>query len=166
MKLYNLYKEVILEWLITENVGKQQIIDTINGEYANNGRKFIRRVEIHYNGDEVKDANGNITTQGKGWRQIVVHALGTHATSGREVIRAYQGFGDSKRKPREPHGWKLFLVDRITSWKPLNVKHWGPIEIDGQLTNMNGDNSMTGEVLVVNFDEIDVADKNDEIENF
>lgn len=166
MKLYNLYEEVILEGLITEGVSSQQVVDTINGEYANNGRKFIRRIEIHYDGDDVTDENGNVKREGKGWRQIVVHAFGRHKTSGRDVIRAYQGFGDSLREPRAPHGWKLFRLDRITNWKPLNVKHWRPIEIDGQPTNMQGDRSMTGQVLVANFDERQVADKNDEIKDY
>lgn len=167
MKLYNLYEEVILEGLITEGVSTQQVINTIDGEYAKNGRKFIRRIEIHYDGDDVVDKFGNVTREGKGWRQILVHAYGRHKHSGREVIRAYQGFGDSLRTPREPQGWKLFRLDRITHWKPLNVKHWGPIEIAGQPTNMEGDKLMSGPVKVVNYDSKDFTDnKDDDIKDF
>lgn len=163
MKLYNLYEEIILEGLITEGVNTQQIIDTIDGEYANNGKKFIRRIRINYDGDDVTDKFGNTTREGKGWRNIVVHALGRLKNGGREVIRAYQVYGDSLRQPNNPDGWKLFRVDRISHWEPTNLKYWEPIEIAGQPTNMTGDNSMVGEVKVVNFNSRAVDNKNDSI---
>jgi len=161
MKLYNLYEEVILEGLITESVSTDQIIDTIDGEYANNGKKFIRRIRIHYDGDDVTDKFGNTTREGKGWRNIVVHAYGRLKNGGREAIRAYQVYGDSLRKPESPSGWKLFRLDRISHWEPTNLKYWEPIEVAGQKTNMIGDDSMVGEVKVVNFDSkgSDVNDK-------
>ena len=154
MKLYNLFEEVILEGLITEGVNTDQIINTIDGEYANNGKKFIRRIKIHYDGDDVTDKFGNTTREGKGWRNIVVHAYGKLKNGGREAIRAYQVYGDSLRNSEEPSGWKLFRLDRIT--------HWEPIEITGQPTNLSGDNSMVGEVRVVNF-EPKGSDVNDKI---
>lgn len=161
MKLYNLYEEVILEGLITESVSTDQIINTIDGEYANNGKKFIRRIRIHYDGDDVTDKFGNTTREGKGWRNIVVHAYGKLKNGGREAIRAYQVYGDSLRKPESPAGWKLFRLDRISHWEPTNLKYWEPIEVAGQKTNMVGDDSMVGEVKVVNFDSkgSDVNDK-------
>lgn len=156
MKLYNLFEEVILEGLITEGVSTQQIIDTIDGEYARNGKKFIRRIRIHYDGDDVKDKFGNVTREGKGWRNIVVHAYGRLKNGGREAIRAYQVYGDSLRNEQNPEGWKLFRLDRISHWEPTNLKYWEPIEIAGQPTNMEGDNSMIGsveggEIKVVDF---------------
>ncbi len=162
MKLYNLYEEVILEGLITEGVNTDQIINTIDGEYANNGKKFIRRIKIHYDGDDVTDKFGNTTREGKGWRNIVVHAYGKLKNGGREAIRAYQVYGDSLRTPQAPSGWKLFRVDRISHWEPTNLKYWEPLEIAGQPTNMNGDDSMVGEVKVVNFDS-NGSDVNDKI---
>lgn len=162
MKLYNLYEEVILEGLITESVSTDQVIKAIDGEYANNGKKFIRRIRINYDGDDVKDKFGNTTIEGKGWRNIVVHAYGKHKLHpNREVIRAYQVHGDSLRTPDSPNGWKLFRLDRISKWMPTKLKYWGPIEIEGQDTNMLGDKSMTGKVTVVNFDPkgSDVNDK-------
>ena len=167
MRLYNLYEEVILEGLITEGVNTDQIISAIDGEYANNGKKFIRRVKIHYDGDDATDKFGNVTREGKGWRDIVVHAMGNLKNGGREVIRAYQVYGDTLRGgitrkqeiegiPKDERGWKLFRTDRITHWQPTNLKYWEPIEIAGQPTNMNGDDSMVGTVeggniKVVNF---------------
>jgi hypothetical protein len=162
MKLYNIYEDIILEGLITEGVDTQQIIDTIDGEYARNGKKFIRRIRIHYDGDDNKDKFGNVTREGKGWRNVVVHALGRHKGSGREVIRAYQVYGDSLRTPNDSSGWKLFRTDRISHWEPTNLKYWEPIEVAGQKTNMYGDESMIGNVKVVNFD--DDVDTNDGID--
>ena len=152
MKLYNIYEDIILEGLITEGVSTQQIIKTIDGEYARNEKKFIRRIRIHYDGDDKKDKFGNVTREGKGWRNIVVHALGNLKNGGREVIRAYQVYGDSLSQPNNTAGWKLFRTDRITHWEPTNLKYWEPIEIAGQKTNMLGDESMVGDVKVVNFD--------------
>ena len=163
MKLYNLYEQVILEGLITESVNTDQVVNTIDGEYANSGKKFIRRIRINYDGDDVTDKFGNVTREGKGWRNIVVHAYGKHKSNpNREVIRAYQVYGDSLREPQQPSGWKLFRLDRITHWEPTNLKYWKPIEIDGQKTNMSGDDSMVGEVKVVNFDSKG-SDTNDRI---
>jgi hypothetical protein len=151
MKLYNLFEEVILEGLITESVNTDQIINTIEGEYANNGKKFIRRIKVHYDGDDTKDKFGNVTRKGKGWRDIIVHAYGKLKNGGREAIRAYQVYGDSLRNQDEPSGWKLFRTDRITHWEPTNLKYWEPIEVAGQPTNLTGDDSMIGEVKVVDF---------------
>jgi hypothetical protein len=163
MKLYNLFEEVILEGLITEGVTTDQVIDTIDGEYARNGKKFIRRIRIHYDGDDVKDKFGNVTRQGKGWRNIVVHAYGTLKNGGRDAIRAYQVYGDSLRKPNEPQGWKLFRLDRISHWEPTNLKYWEPINIPDQPTNMTGDDSMSVVKAIVNFDPKG-SDKNDQID--
>lgn len=160
MKLYNLFEEVILEGLITEGVSTDQIINAINGEYANNGKKFIRRIKIHYDGDDIRDEFGNVTRVGKGWRNIVVHAYGRLKNGGREVIRAYQVYGDSVRTPDNPEGWKLFRTDRITHWEPTNLKYWGPIEIAGQPTNMEGDASMMGSVEAGTIKIVDFTPKN------
>lgn len=167
MKLYNLYEEVILEGLITESVSSQQIIDTIDGEYANNGRKFIRMIKIYYDGDDVKDKFGNVTRNGKGERNIVVHAFGQHKSSGRDVIRAMQLYGDTLRS-KQPKGWKLFRLDRISHWEPTNLKYWEPFDATddpnfaGQTTNLTGDKSMMGGVKVVDFTSSG-QDKGDEI---
>jgi len=152
MKLYNLFEEIILEGLITEGVNTDQVINAINGEFANNGNKFIRRYRIHYDGDDVKDEFGHTTRKGKGWRNIVVHAYGKLKNGGREVIRAYQVYGDSLRNQENPEGWKLFRLDRISHWEPTNLKYWEPINVVGQPTNMDGDNSMSEVIDIVNFE--------------
>ena len=167
MRLYNLFEEIILEGLITEGVSTDQIINTINGEYASNGKKFIRRIRIHYDGDDFKDEFGNVTRKGKGWRNIVVHAYGKLKNGGREVIRAYQVYGDSLRNEDNPEGWKLFRLDRITHWEPTNLKYWAPVEVAGQPTNMEGDNSMMGSVEAGTIKVVDFTprggDENDQI---
>lgn len=151
MKLYNLFEEIILEGLITEGVNTDQVVNAINGEYANNGKKFIRRYKIHYDGDDVKDEFGNVTREGKGWRNIVPHAYGKLKNGGRDVIRAYQVYGDSLRNIQNPEGWKIFRVDRITHWEPTNLKYWQPINIAGQPTNIEGDKSMSEVYNIVDF---------------
>lgn len=167
MKLYNLFEEIILEGLITEGVNTDQVLNAINGEYANNGKKFIRRIRINYDGDDVKDKFGNVTREGKGWRNIVVHAYGRLKNGGREVIRAYQVYGDSLRNEENPEGWKLFRTDRITHWEPTNLKYWEPINVIGQPTNTDGDKSMigsvaSGEIKIVDFNPKG-SDENDQI---
>lgn len=163
MKLYNLFEEIILEGLITESVTTDQVTTAINGEYSNNGKKFIRRYRIHYDGDDVTDKFGNVTREGKGWRNIVPHAYGNLKNGGREVIRAYQVYGDSLRKPNNPEGWKLFRLDRITHWEPTNLKYWKPVEIEGQPTNLDGDMSMSNVKAIVDFTPRD-GDKSDQID--
>jgi len=156
MKLYNLFEEVIFEGLITESViSSEQINAAINGEFANNGRKFIRRYNVHYNDG---------TDEGSGWRQIEVYAYGKSST-GNDVIRIYQGFGDSKRKPREPHGWKLFRLDKITGWEPTNAKSWAPVDNDYDANKMKtqGDGSMSQTFNYVDFSETQNVNNVEEI---
>lgn len=165
MKLYNLFEEIILEGLITEGVNTDQVVNAIDGEFANNGKKFIRRYRIHYDGDDVKDEFGNVTRKGKGWRNIVPHAYGKLKNGGREVIRAYQVYGDSLRTEKNPEGWKLFRLDRITHWEPTNLKYWEPIEIAGQPTNLDGDNSMSEVFNIVDFTSQDGGGNQNKPEN-
>jgi hypothetical protein len=165
MKLYNLFEEIILEGLITEGVNTDQVVNAIDGEFANNGKKFIRRYRIHYDGDDVKDEFGNTTREGKGWRNIVPHAYGKLKNGGREVIRAYQVYGDSLRNEQNPEGWKLFRLDRITHWEPTNLKYWEPIEVAGQPTNMVGDNSMSEVFNIVDFESNDGGGTQNKPEN-
>lgn len=104
LKLYNLYKEVILE-----AVQDNKIYDAIRKRH---------RVNITYHDD-----NGQAT----GKRTIEVYYFGALAVSnptGKPAIRAYQIFGETKT---EAPGWKTFLVDKIISWQPLDFVFYTPI---------------------------------------
>jgi len=127
MKLYNIYKELIIE-----NIARNSIIDAIDNHY---------RVSMYYEGDDN-------TAAGK--RTIEVYAYGT-SKGGNQVIRAYQIFGDTKTIIPS---WKLFRVDRISRWEPLNFKFYGPIsDRDSSIPkyNPNGDNSMVGTIHNIKF---------------
>lgn len=127
MKLYNIYKELILE-----NTARNSIIDAIDNHY---------RVTIYYAGDDN-------TAAGK--RTIEVYAYGT-TIGGNQAIRAYQVFGDTKTIVPQ---WKIFRVDRIQRWEPTNFTFHSPIS-DRDPTipkyNPNGDKSMVGSVYNAKF---------------
>jgi len=127
MKLYNLYKELIME-----NTARNSIIDAIDKHY---------RVTIYYDGDDN-------TAAGK--RTIEVYAYGT-SVGGNQVIRAYQVFGDTKTIIPQ---WKLFRVDRISRWEPTGWEFNNPISDRGSNIpkyNPNGDGSMVGSVYNAKF---------------
>lgn len=72
---------------------------------------------------------------------------------GNSAIRAYQYEGDTFRgKPK----WKLFRLDRITSWNPTN-NHFNAEPLDrgwnAEHYNDNGDNSLVSVLNQVNFDD-------------
>lgn len=127
MKLYKLYKELIME-----NTARNSIIDAIDNHY---------RVSIYYEGDDN-------TAAGK--RTIEVYAYGM-SVGGNQVVRAYQVFGDTKTVIPQ---WKLFRVDRISRWEPQNFTFYKPIsDRDPSIPkyNPNGDGSMVGTVYNAKF---------------
>ena len=121
MKLYSLYKSLILEG-VADNV----IIEAIDEHY---------RVKINYAG-----VNGEAT----GERIIEVYAYGT-SKSGNAVIRAFQTKGDSSGTGNMGY-WKLFRVDRITSWdivmKPNGRPDLYALGHNAAKFNPKGDKSM------------------------
>jgi predicted DNA-binding transcriptional regulator YafY len=126
--LYNLYESVILE-----SVNRSSILDAIDKKV---------RVNIYYEGDDN-------TAPGK--RTIEVYAYGI-SKGNNHVIRAYQVFGDSKRKIVP--GWKLFRLDRITRWEPTNFKFYTPISDRDQTIpkfNESGDRSMNTIYKITKF---------------
>lgn len=129
MKLYNIF-----EGLILENVNREEVLKAIDTRY---------RVNIDYMGDDE-------TEPGK--RTIEVYAFG-QSKDGNLVIRAYQGFG---RTTTVIPAWKLFRLDRITKWEPINVVRGifnSPISdrADVPPFNPNGDKSMATVYKVVQF---------------
>lgn len=131
--------------LLTEGVGDNDIVDAIqNHEY----------IYIYYAGDDTIE---------RGYRTVRPFVLGT-STAGNKVLRAWQDKGksdslraDSPRKRinheyhrdtdgKEKAGWRLFLVDKITSSYPTGkrfVDNNGKVMIpplynqnDKQMTNI------------------------------
>jgi len=121
MKLYNLYKELIIE--------------TINRDMITNIMDKRTRATLFYDDG---DDNG-----GKGKRTVDIYAYGT-SLAGNEVIRAYQPFGDTTTNIPN---WKLFRVDRIINLKPTNYIFQNAME----KYNDQGDNGMVGNVTQVVF---------------
>ena len=118
MKLYNLYKSVILEQEIDsdegtiERAGKEEaqeikadytgsienIIDKlIEGEVDKNGRKFYRSARIWYKDKKTKTLEE---------RYVFIYGRGK-TKSGNPAVRAFQAFGGTKSGNSK---WKIFLL--------------------------------------------------------
>ena len=97
--------------LLTESVDQRSIVDAIESH---------RVIYIYYQGD---------STVNRGYRTIEPYALGTHKTTGNLLLRAWQQAGASdtkgsaKRIADEIPGWRLFSVDGISSWMPVNGRN-------------------------------------------
>jgi hypothetical protein len=133
MKLYNILDDIILEErkLLTEG-SKEDISSAIDNH---------TRVRIYYQGDK---------ETGPGVRVIDTYAYGV-SKGGNEVIRAFQPFGVSTS---EMPGWRLFRVDRISRWEPMNFKFTDKaIKSDPSIPNPNpsGDRSMARVYKVARF---------------
>jgi hypothetical protein len=97
--------------LLTESVDQRSIIDAIESH---------RVIYIYYQGDN---------TVNRGYRTIEPYALGTHKNTGNLLLRAWQQAGSSdtkgtaKRIEDQIPGWRLFNVDGISSWMPVNGRN-------------------------------------------
>lgn len=131
MKLYSLYESLILE-----GVSNDVILEALREHY---------RVKINYAGDN------NVA---RGERIIEVFAHG-RMSSGNYVIRAFQTQGVTSGSGVQ--GWKLFRVDRITSWEPVMKNDGRPdyfaLGDRAAKFNPNGDKTMAGDITVANFNE-------------
>lgn len=122
MKLYNEYKNLILE-----TASRNNIMKCINDR---------RIAEVYY--DDEQDPGG----EGRRWIEIVAYGV---SKAGNDVVRAYQVGGDTKTI--QP-GWKLFRVDRfLGDIKVLGGKFNEPRE----KFNANGDRSMIRVYAMTNF---------------
>lgn len=126
----NLYD--ILQRVLTESVSPNEVNDAIDNKI---------QVIINYS-DEKNRAPEK--------RLIEPYVYGL-SRAGNAVFRAYQYEGDTFRgKPK----WKLFRLDRVTSWQPTN-NHFNAEPMDRGWTaeayNENGDNSMSTVLNQVNL---------------
>lgn len=134
MKLYNLYKEVILEEVqfktdeqfvikiveellnklkqINEGVSVSQVVDAINNKY---------NVNILY-----RDYDDLSIPPSKRYIQVYLYGKTKGKDGGNDAIRAYQIFGGSKHS--EKNGWRVFRLDKIVSWFPTKTKFSSSID--------------------------------------
>ena len=119
----------ILQNILNEGVSSDIVNDAIDNKY---------QVEIKYNEPD---------SHAIGKRIIEPYAYGI-SPSGNEVIRAFQYIGDTKRGVPK---WKLFRLDRITSWNPTQNK----FNLDNKIVvdKFKGDDmGMSNVINIVNFD--------------
>lgn len=119
-----LLNDIVNKILLNESVSINDVNNAINGH---------NRVIINYH------ANGKNEHSGPRIIEVYVYGL---TKSGNPVIRAFQPYGDTTTKIP---GWKLFRLDRITSWKVTDQTFNEPpssyYNSCGEF-NQNGDNSM------------------------
>ena len=129
--MLNLFE--ILQKVLNESVGSKDVADVItNHNY----------VDITYS-DEDNNAPGR--------RLIQPYAYGV-TRAGNECLRAFQVEGDTLRG--EPK-WKLFLLNRITSWNPRKQTFTVPPPMQGYNApdyNSEGDGTMDRVLLQAKFD--------------
>jgi len=121
-----------LKGLICEIASIDSIVDAI---------KNRRKVVIYYDGDE---------PGGKGLREIEPVCLGI-SKKGNYVLRAWDEQGASHRGflgKRPLPSWRLFRIDRITSFNPTQEIFNTP----RPNYNPRGDKSMTRVLINVNFE--------------
>lgn len=143
MKLYNIYKSIILEekTLLTEGV-RDEILKAIEGKY---------NVWFKYREDD------NTVTD----RYVQIYDLGM-SKGGNEMISAYQLGGNIKpsKKGNKAYGWKQFRLDKIIDGtiKPVNMTYNKPVSDlpsygAGPKFNKTGNKNMIGQITKVNFNE-------------
>lgn len=139
LNLTNILKEVL-----NEDVTPQEVNDSINKKV---------QVIITYSDEENRAPKK---------RLIEPYAYG-RSKAGNSVFRAFQYEGDTYRgKPK----WKLFRLDRVTSWMPTE-KHFNADPKERKWSeiayNETGDNSMSTVLNMVRFDYDNTSDNPYEI---
>lgn len=110
MKLYNLFKEVIIEEsqkhirLLTEGVDVDNVRNAIDDKYM---------VNLMYRPEE-----DNVLSK----RYVAVYNLGK-TKAGNDAIRVYQVSGGNRKQS----DWKTLRLDRIEGWQPTKMKWYKPI---------------------------------------
>jgi hypothetical protein len=109
MKLYNLYKSLILE-----NVGNT-IDQLVKGETTKDGRKAYRAARIWY-----RDKKTNTLEE----RYVFIYGVGT-TKAGNKAIRAFQAYGGTQSGNSK---WKIFLIDNITKIEVTDFRWYKPVD--------------------------------------
>jgi hypothetical protein len=154
MKLYNLYKEVILEEINQFNL-EEAITKNIEGVFLNGDpdKRVHYMVDIKY-----KDEDGEITNR---WI-CIGHVVTTK--KGNQAISAYVVTGNKQKEIKssvnsqgtelevnqinatDPADWRLFIIDNILEFKeskvrvykaPVNYKENGWTSDKGPVSNRN-----------------------------
>lgn len=144
MKLYNIFKDIIIEKkILSEGVSKPDIEEAL---------KSHKRIKIYYQGEH--EPNPEV-------RYVDVYAYGV-STAGNEVIRVYQPFGTTTTNI----GWKLMRLDRVTRWEPTGFRFSEKaLESDPTIPNRNpnGDESMIRVYATAKFDKAEPIKKDNAI---
>lgn len=133
MLLGRLVEEILRE----ENVSISKVIDAIDNH---------KRILINYKTDGGDEANGP--------RIAELYAYGL-TKAGNPVVRAFQPYGDTTTSVPN---WKMFRLDRITSWKDTGQRFDHPASDDYNVGefNKNGDKTMATVYKIASFDEDDI----------
>ena len=128
-----IFGRLIEEILNEENVTISKVIDAIDSH---------KRIMINYKSDGGDDANGP--------RIAELYAYGL-TKSGNPVVRAFQPYGDTTTSVPN---WKMFRLDRITSWKDTGQTFDHPASDDYNVGDFNehGDKTMATVYKIAEFD--------------
>ena len=142
MKLYNIFKDIILEEISKE----QKLIN--EGVLEDIKAAMEKSVYIRF---KYKDENGVVTN-----RYGTIDKEGT-SLANNGVIRFWQtGGATTNSKNRQDGGqigYKLFRIDRIipNSVELTNMKSYTPIKPAGMVYNPTGDKKMKGAITIANY---------------
>jgi len=126
LKLYNLYKHIILEASVRNN----DIVDSIDRHKV---------ISIFYDGDGIEN---------RGYRDIEPYCYG-NSKDDNPVLRGYQLAGVTDT---EVPGWKLFRIDKIVSWDEKIDNNISVVFNEPQDGfNPNGDNGMNRVIKIAKF---------------
>jgi len=107
---------------LLEEIYKELLLEAVKENSVIKAIKDKRVIMINYDGDE---------NNSKGRRTIEIYALGTSKKTGRLMIRAFQREGESDTKTGNKNSinnipsWRLFYIDKITSFKNTIQNHNG-----------------------------------------
>jgi hypothetical protein len=137
LKLYNIYKNLILE-------AKGVIED---GEKIGGAPSVEQVMEVIRDHNYVNIWYGDEPNP----RYCGVYNLG-YTSNGNQAIRVWQIYGPGEI------GWKTFIINKIQDWEKKNIKFYRPVSdvsgFDGQPYNPSGDETLSwgGSVTTSTFD--------------
>lgn len=128
-----IFGRLIEEILNEENVSISKVIDAIDSH---------KRILLNYKTEGGDEANGP--------RIAELYAYGL-TKAGNPVVRAFQPYGDTTTSVPN---WKMFRLDRITSWKDTGQTFDHPASDDYNVGDFNehGDRTMATVYKIAEFD--------------